>query len=55
LDNPDLPNNLPQQPTSFVGREKELGEIKALLDRTSLLTLVAGGEAENAAIPASGR
>ena len=28
LDNPDLPNNLPQQTTSFIGREKQVEEIK---------------------------
>jgi predicted ATPase/class 3 adenylate cyclase len=43
LDNPDLPNNLPQQVTSFIGREKEIAEIKALLARTRLLTLTGSG------------
>ena len=33
------PNNLPQQVTSFIGRERELAEAKALLERTRLLTL----------------
>jgi hypothetical protein len=28
-----LPNNLPQQATSFIGRERELDEVKALLAR----------------------
>jgi predicted ATPase/class 3 adenylate cyclase len=37
------PNNLPQQLTSFIGREKELGEIKALLEGTRLLTLLGMG------------
>ena len=45
LDSPDLPNNLPQQATSFVGREKELVEVKALLGRTRLLTLTGAGGA----------
>ena len=27
------PNNLPQQVTSFIGRERELAEVKALLAR----------------------
>ncbi len=38
-------NNLPSQPTSFVGREKELAEIAALLDDPNcrLLTLVGVG------------
>jgi len=36
-----IPNNLPQQLTSFIGRERELGEIGALL-RTSRLVTVTG-------------
>jgi predicted ATPase/class 3 adenylate cyclase len=43
LDNPDLPNNLPRQLTSFIGREKEIAEIKSLLTKTSLLTLTGSG------------
>src|SRR5579871_2289121 len=43
LDNPGLPNNLPQQTASFVGREKELADIRALLDRMRLLTLTGSG------------
>lgn len=38
-----LPNNLPRQFTSFVGREKEIAEVKDLLFRTSLLTLTGAG------------
>ncbi|MBK9704909.1 MAG: adenylate/guanylate cyclase domain-containing protein [Betaproteobacteria bacterium] len=38
-----LPNNLPQQLTSFVGRERELVEAKALLGKTRLLTLLGMG------------
>jgi len=45
LDNPDLPNNLPQQPTSFIGREAQVAEVKALLDKTRLLTLTGAGGA----------
>ena len=37
------PNNLPQQATSFVGRERELAEAKALLAKTRLLTLLGMG------------
>ena len=37
------PNNLPQQLTSFIGREKEIADIKALLVRTRLLTLTGSG------------
>jgi predicted ATPase/class 3 adenylate cyclase/Tfp pilus assembly protein PilF len=37
------PNNLPQQLTSLIGREKEIAEIGALLVRTRLLTLTGSG------------
>jgi predicted ATPase len=37
------PNNLPQQVTSFIGRESELADIKKLLDGTHLLTLLGMG------------
>jgi predicted ATPase/class 3 adenylate cyclase len=37
------PNNLPQQPSTFIGREKEIAEIKTLLAGTRLLTLVGSG------------
>jgi predicted ATPase/class 3 adenylate cyclase len=37
------PNNLPQQVTSFVGRERELGEAKRLLGESRLLTLLGMG------------
>ena len=37
------PNNLPQQATSFIGREKELEELNRLLARTRLLTLTGSG------------
>jgi len=37
------PNNLPVQLTSFVGREKEINEIKNLLAHTHLLTLIGTG------------
>jgi predicted ATPase/class 3 adenylate cyclase/Tfp pilus assembly protein PilF len=43
LDNPDLPNNLPQQVTSFIGREKEIESVKTLLGKTRLLTLTGSG------------
>ena len=43
LDNPALPNNLPQQVTSFIGSEKEVADIKALLDKSRLLTLTGAG------------
>ncbi len=37
------PNNLPQQLTRFIGREKEIAEIKALLARNRLVTLTGAG------------
>jgi predicted ATPase/class 3 adenylate cyclase len=38
-----IPNNLPQQATSFIGRERELAEVKRLLAETRLLTLHGAG------------
>ena len=38
-----LPNNLPTQLTSFIGREKELADVKRLLPNTHLLTLIGPG------------
>ncbi len=37
------PNNLPQQTTSFVGRQGDLARIEALLDEGPLLTVVGAG------------
>ena len=37
------PNNLPQQVTSFIGRERELSDAKDLLGKTRLLTLLGMG------------
>jgi predicted ATPase/class 3 adenylate cyclase len=37
------PNNLPQQVTSFVGRERELDEARQALARTRLLTFLGAG------------
>ncbi len=37
------PNNLPQQVTSFVGRERELAEARALLGGARLVTIVGPG------------
>jgi non-specific serine/threonine protein kinase len=39
------PNNLPAELTSFVGRRRELNEVKRLLARTRLLTLTGSGGA----------
>lgn len=38
-----VPNNLPVQLTSFIGRERELSEVKRLLGSTRLLTLTGTG------------
>ena len=38
-----LPNNLPIQSTSFIGREREIAEIKRLFAKTRLLTLTGAG------------
>ena len=39
----EIPNNLPHQTTSFVGRDRELDEVKGLLGAARLLTLVGMG------------
>ena len=39
----DIPNNLPFQATSFIGRETELDEAKSYLERVRLLTLLGMG------------
>jgi predicted ATPase/class 3 adenylate cyclase len=38
-----LPNNLPVQRTSFIGREYDVADVKELLERHRLLTLVGSG------------
>jgi predicted ATPase/class 3 adenylate cyclase len=38
-----LPNNLPAQVTTFVGRTREMAEVKRLLDATRMLTLTGAG------------
>lgn len=38
-----VPNNLPEQLTSFIGREREMAEVKRLLASTRLLTLTGTG------------
>jgi predicted ATPase len=38
-----MPNNLPLQLTSFIGREREIGEIKRLLGSARLITLTGAG------------
>ncbi len=43
LNSTGLPNNLPLQLTTFVGREKEMAEITGLLTEARLLTLTGSG------------
>jgi predicted ATPase/class 3 adenylate cyclase len=38
-----IPNNLPTQLTSFIGRDKEIAEIKSMLDSARLVTLTGSG------------
>ncbi len=45
LDNPLLPNNLPAQLASFIGREQELDEVRALVQSSRLVTLTGAGGA----------
>jgi len=40
-----IPNNLPIQLTSFIGREREISQVKRLLSTTRLLTLTGAGGA----------
>lgn len=39
----EIPNNLPQQATAFIGRERELDELKAALGQSRLVTLLGMG------------
>ena len=39
----EIPNNLPVQLTSFIGREKEVGQIKKRLEKNRLVTLTGSG------------
>jgi len=39
----ETPNNLPVQLTSFIGREKEVGQIKQRLEKNRLVTLTGSG------------
>ncbi len=43
LDNPALPNNLPAQSATFVGRDRELGELRGLVECSRLVTLTGAG------------
>jgi len=39
LDNPELPNNLPELLSSFVGRNAELSEVRTLIEANRLVTM----------------
>jgi predicted ATPase len=43
LDNPELPNNLPAQPASFVGRDVEVAVVLRLVGSARLVTLTGAG------------
>jgi predicted ATPase len=43
LDNPELPNNLPASLGTFIGRTSELQEVRALIERSRLVTLTGAG------------
>jgi predicted ATPase/class 3 adenylate cyclase/Tfp pilus assembly protein PilF len=45
LGNPELPNNLPAELTAFIGRDRELSEIRALVESARLVTLTGAGGA----------
>ena len=46
------PNNLPQQLTTFVGREREMAEVEAPLATSRLVTLSAPGDGQDPAVAA---
>jgi predicted ATPase/class 3 adenylate cyclase len=43
LGNPALPNNLPGQLSAFIGRDREVSEVRALLESARLVTLTGAG------------
>ena len=45
LGNPALPNNLPVQLSSFIGRDQEVAEVRALAESSRLVTLTGAGGA----------
>ena len=45
LGNPALPNNLPAQLSAFIGRDRELAEVRALTGSSRLVTLTGAGGA----------
>jgi predicted ATPase/class 3 adenylate cyclase len=45
LGNPSLPNNLPAQLSAFIGRGREVAEVRALVESARLVTLTGAGGA----------
>jgi predicted ATPase len=45
LGNPALPNNLPAQLSAFIGRDREVAEVRALVESSRLVTLTGAGGA----------
>ncbi len=45
LGNPALPNNLPAQLSVFIGRDREISEVRALVESSRLVTLTGAGGA----------
>ena len=43
LGNPALPNNLPAQLATFVGRDRELSQLRALVESSRLVTVTGAG------------
>ena len=43
LGNPALPNNLPAQLSAFIGRDREVSEVRALVESCRLVTLTGAG------------
>ena len=43
LGNPALPNNLPAQLSAFIGRDREMAEVRALVESSRLVTLTGAG------------
>ncbi|HYK28538.1 MAG TPA: tetratricopeptide repeat protein [Streptosporangiaceae bacterium] len=43
LGNPALPNNLPAQLSTFIGRERELSDVRGLVESSRLVTLIGAG------------
>jgi predicted ATPase/class 3 adenylate cyclase len=43
LGNPALPNNLPAQLSTFIGRDREVAEVRALVESARLVTLTGAG------------